>query len=129
MEARAILDAHVQLKKAYAALNEALDLTRQLAEAVDRDDQITIQMLVSMRQEPTDKLARAHQALEQQKAALSEADRERLTALLKGGAEPEERALAGQAALNQRTLRQLVDLDRVVNRKLTREKSVYNQTT
>jgi len=126
MEAPALLDALVQVKKIYTALNEALDLTRQLAEAVDRDDQITIQMLVSMRQEPTDKLARAHQALEQQKAALSAADAERLSALLKGAApEPEEAALASQAALNQRTLKQLVDLDRVVNRKLTREKSVY----
>jgi len=127
MEGPALLDALVQLKKIYSALNEALDLTRQLAEAVDRDDQITIRMLVSMRQEPTDKLARAHQALEQQKAALPAADRERLTALLKDEArpEPEETALAGQAALNQRTLKQLVDLDRVVNRKLTREKSVY----
>ena len=38
MEASALLDAHVQLKRTYAALNEALDLTRQLAEAVDRND-------------------------------------------------------------------------------------------
>ena len=44
MDAAALLDAHVQLKRIYAALNEALDLTRQLAEAVDRDDQITVQM-------------------------------------------------------------------------------------
>ncbi len=127
MEGPALLDALVQLKKIYAALNEALDLTRQLAEAVDRDDQITIRMLVSMRQEPTDKLARAHQALDQQKAALSEADRERLSAILKGDVrpEPEEAALAAQAAQNQRTLKQLVDLDRVVNRTLAREKSIY----
>ncbi len=127
MEAPALLDALVQLKKAYTALNEALDLPRQRAEAVDRDDQITIRMRVSMRQEPTDKLARANQALEQQRAALSDADAERLSALLKGTAapEPEEAALASQAALNRRTLKQLVDLDRVVNRKLTREKSIY----
>ncbi len=127
MEAPALLDALVQLKKIYAALTEALDLTRQLAEAVDRDDQVTIQILVSMRQEPTDKLARANQALEQQKASLSAADAERLSALLKGGTAPapEETALANQAALNQRTLKQLVDLDRVVNRKLTRGKSIY----
>ena len=63
MEAPALMDAHVQLKRIYTALNEALDLTRQLADAVDRDDQISAQMLISMRQEPTDKLARAQQAL------------------------------------------------------------------
>lgn len=127
MEASALLDAHVQLKRIYTALNEALDLTRQLAEAVDRDDQVTVRMLVSMRQEPTDKMAGAQQALDQQKAALSAADSERLTALLKGAAAEEagETALVNQVALNQRLLKQLVDLDRVVNRKLTREKSIY----
>ena len=127
MEASALLDAHVQLKRIYTALNEALDLTRQLAEAVDRDDQITIRMLVSMRQEPTDKLARAHEALDQQQSALPPADRERLAALLKGAAaESEAEApLVNQIGLNQRVLKQLVDLDRVVNRKLTREKSIY----
>ena len=127
MEAPALLDAHVQLKRCYTALNEALDLTRQLAEAVDRDDQVTTRMLVSMRQEPTDKLAQAQQALAQQRAALPAADSERLAALLKGAAAEtaEEAPLANQVGLNQRVLKQLVDLDRVVNRKLTRDKSVY----
>ena len=129
MEASALLDAHVQLKRIYASLNEALDLTRQLADAVDRDDQVPVQMLVAMRQEPTDKLAAAAGAVQAgfQTAALPAQDRERLTALLKGAAaeEPAENALAGQVGLNQRVLKQLVDLDRVVNRKLTREKSIY----
>lgn len=127
MEAKALLDAHVQLKRVYAALNEALDLTRQMADAADRNDEVAAQLLVSMRQEPTDKLARAHQALDQQRQALSESDAARLTALLQGAeAETaEETALAGQVGLNRRVLKQLVDLDRVVNRKLAREKSVY----
>ena len=128
MEASALLDAHVQLKRAYTALNEALDLTRQLADAVDRDDEITIQMLVSMRQEPTTKLAGAYQALDQQKAALNEADRARLTALLDGAAagEAPEEPLANQVGLNRRVLKQLVDLDRVVNQKVARDKSIYS---
>lgn len=127
MEASALLDAHVQLKRAYAALNEALDLTRQLADAADRDDEVVARMLVSMRQEPTDKLAMAHQALEQQRQALPEDDSARLTALLKGAAAqtPEEVPLTDQVGLNQRVLKQLVDLDRAVSRKLAREKSIY----
>ncbi|WP_300414353.1 hypothetical protein [uncultured Oscillibacter sp.] len=127
MEAAALLDAHVQLKRIYTALSEALDVTRQLADAVDRDDRIAVQMLVSMRQEPTDKLSGAHQALEQQRQSLPAADAARLAAILKGGeAETEEEApLAGQVGANQRILKQLVDLDRVVNRKLAREKSIY----
>ena len=47
--------------------------------------------------------------------------------LLKGTGTPapEEAALANQAAINQRLLKQMVDLDRIVNRKVTREKSIY----
>lgn len=128
MEASALLDAHVQLKRMYAALSEALDLTRQLADAVDRDDRVAVQMLVSMRQEPTDKLAGAQQALEQQQKALSPGDADRLAALLRGedALTEEEEPLAGQVGVNRRILRQLVDLDQVVNRKLTRDKSIYN---
>lgn len=128
MEASALLDAHVQLKRMYAALSEALDLTRQLADAVDRDDRVAAQMLVSMRQEPTDKLAGAQQALEQQRKALSPGDADRLAALLRGedALTEEEEPLAGQVGINRRTLKQLVDLDRVVNKKLTRDRSIYN---
>nr|WP_325231225.1 hypothetical protein [uncultured Oscillibacter sp.] len=127
MEASALMDAHVQLKRIYTALNEALDLTRQLADAVDRDDQVATQMLIAMRQEPTDKLAGAHQVLAQQRQTLPPADAERLAAILKGAAaETEAEApLAAQVGVNQRVLKQLVDLDRVVNHKLAREKSIY----
>ena len=50
MEASVLLDAHVQLKRIYTVLNECLDLTRQLADAVDRRDEVAIQLLVSMRE-------------------------------------------------------------------------------
>lgn len=127
MEASALLDAHVQLKRAYAALNEALELTRQIAEAADRNDEIAAQMLVSMRQEPTDKLVMVQQALEQQRQALPEDDGARLTALLKGAEArgPEEAPLVNQVGQNRRVLKQLVDLDRAVSRKLAGEKSIY----
>lgn len=84
-------------------------------------------MLIAMRQEPTDKLAGAHQALDQQRRTLPPSAAERLAALLKGAAaETEAEApLAAQVGVNQRVLKQLVDLDRVVNRKLAREKSFY----
>ena len=44
------------------------------------------------------------------------------------GAESETEAeapLAAQVGVNQRVLKQLVEIDRAVNRKLAREKSIY----
>lgn len=127
MEASALLDAHVQLKRLYTSMNEAMDITRQLAEAVDRDDQVAIHMLVAMRQEPVDKMSQAKRTLELQRDALPEGDRVRLEALLKGGPPEDagEEAFVKQVGMNDRLLKQLADLDRVLNRKLTRDKSIY----
>ena len=127
MESSALMNIHVQLKRIYTALNETYDLTRQLADAVDRNDQVTVQMLVAMRQEPVEKLRRGQQVLDQLKAALPPEAQGPMEELLKGTGTPapEEAALANQAAINQRLLKQMVDLDRIVNRKVTREKSIY----
>lgn len=127
MEGSVLLDIHVQLKRIYTALNETYDLTRQLAEAVDRDDQVAVQMLVAMRQEPVEKLRWANQALEQMQKAMTPEDAGHIAELLKesGTAAPEEEALVNQVGINRRLLKQMVDLDRAVNRKITREKSIY----
>ena len=55
MTAQQLLDAQVQEKRRYALLSELFDLTKQLAEAVDRDDEIATRMLLSMREEPLEK--------------------------------------------------------------------------
>lgn len=128
MEDTALLNAHVQLKKMYAHLNETLDLSRQLAEAVDRDDHVTIQMLLAMRQEPIEKLRRAQNALEQQRDLLEPEDGQELADLLSGGP-PETAAaapLAAQVGMNRRLLEQVQALDKAISLKLAREKSIYN---
>lgn len=127
MTEAALLDAHVQAKRMYNALAETMDATQQLAEAVDRNDQVAVQMLVTMREEPVEKLRKIRLALDQQKTSLGEEDGGRLAALLAGGApeRPEEEGLANQVAVNLRLWQQLRDLDRILNRKLAREKTIY----
>ncbi|WP_297980669.1 hypothetical protein [uncultured Oscillibacter sp.] len=127
MEASTLLDAHVQAKRIYSLLNEVMDISRQMAEAVDRDDQVAIQMLVSMREEPVHKLRQARRALKEQRDALEPESALRLSQLLNGeGAETEAEApLAAQIGANRRLLEQLLELDRVLNRKVTREESIY----
>ena len=127
MTESALLDAQVQTKRMYNALSEAMDLTRQLAEAADRDDQVTIQMLVSMREEPVKVLRQPRQALEQQKEVLGPQDGQQLARLLRGEdpENPEEEALAKQVGTNLRLLQQLQELDKILNLRLTRGKSYY----
>ena len=127
MEASTLLDAHVQAKRIYNLLNEVMDVSRQMAEAMDRDDQVAIQMLVSMREEPVHRLRQARRALKEQRDALEPEAALRLTQLLNGAeAKTEAEApLAAQIGANRRLLEQVLELDRVLNRKLTREKSIY----
>ncbi len=127
MEASTLLDAHVQAKRIYNLLNEVMDVSRQMAEAMDRDDQVAIQMLVSMREEPVHRLRQARRALKEQRDALEPEEALRLTQLLNGEeAKTEAEApLAAQIGANRRLLEQVLELDRVLNRKLTREKSIY----
>lgn len=130
MDEKTVMDALVQMKRTGNLLNELTDLTQQLGQAIDRDDQVSIQMLIAMREEPLAKLQAADQALREQLEALP--DREeaaQLAAVLNGGpVEDGERTLkmlCDQVALNQRRLKQVMDLDRVLNQRMGREKSAY----
>lgn len=130
MEEKAVMDALVQMKRTGNLLNELTDLTQQLGQAIDRDDQVSIQMLIAMREEPLAKLQAADQALREQLEALP--DREeaaQLAAVLNGGSvEDGDRTLkmlCDQVALNQRRLKQVMDLDRMLNQRMGREKSAY----
>lgn len=122
-----LLDAQVQEKRRYALLSELFDLTKQLAEAVDRNDEVTIQMLLSMREGPLAQMRQVEENLTRQRSSLSEEDGRRLEELLSGAPaqRQEENALSGQVGTNRRLLGQLVELDKRVNKKVTREKSVY----
>lgn len=123
MESRQLMDAFVQVKKMGNFCNEVMDLSQQLAEALDRNDRVSVQMLVSMRQEPIEKLQVADQSLRRQISDLGPVDGQYLADLLNGGpgSNDEEKAFAAQVAANSRVLRKVIDLDKVLNQKMKRE--------
>jgi len=127
MEQDHLAKALVQSKRMGNLLNEVLDLSQQMAEALDRDDQVAVEMLIAMRQEPIGKLEEVKRALEEQAGALEPEEALRLSLLLNGAEpeEPEEQALAVQVAVNSRRLKRVLELDRVLNPKVTRGKSIY----
>lgn len=114
-------------KKRYLKLNDVLDLTRQMAQALDRQDSVTIRMLLSMRQTPIYELQEIGAQIELKQYDLEAGEVDRFRALLAGEVEPEEaeRPLAQQTAANRRLLARVVELDREVNRKLAGERSCY----
>lgn len=131
MEEKTVMDALVQMKRTGNLLNELWDLTRQLGESIDRNDQVSTQMLIAMREEPLSKLQAADQALREQLEALPEPeDVQQLAAMLNGGqpADPAQRTqqmLCEQVASNKRRLAQIIERDKMLNQRLGREKSAY----
>ncbi len=131
MTEKAAMDALVQMKRTGNLLNELWDLTQQLGESIDRNDQVSTQMLIAMREEPLGKLQAADQALREQLEALPEPeDVQQLAAMLNGGqpADPAQRTqqmLCEQVASNKRRLAQIIERDKMLNQRLGREKSAY----
>ena len=128
MEQRIVMDALVLAKRLGNQLDEVLDLSRQMAEAVDRGDEVVIQMLLSMRAEPIRNLQKTDRALHDQRENLPQEEGDRLAGLLNGTAQPENREeemLLRQAESNRRLHRQVMDLERILNKKIARDKSIY----
>ena len=124
------MDIFVLAKRIGNLFNEVEDISNQLAEAIDRRDEVSMRMIVAMRYEPIQKLTVADRAIREQLEALGDSeDAARIRAILNGdesAAQGEtERALAQQAASNIRLQKRVMELDRILNRKLAGDKSIY----
>lgn len=124
MTEKAVMDALVQMKRTGNLLNEVEDLTQQMGQAIDRNDQVSVQMLLAMREEPLEKLQAADRAVREQLEALPE-EAEELAALLNGNApaQPGDRTqqmLCDQVAANRRRLKQIMELDALLGQRLGR---------
>ena len=110
-----------------AKLNETLGLSQELAEAVERQDQVSVKLLLSSRQKPILELQELYAAIKLKPCDLSGGDEEDFDRLVSGGAAEteEERPVAAQQAANQRLLERLIGLDRRLNEMLCKERSIY----
>ena len=115
------LDLTVLERKKYNFLSETLDLSQQMGEAMDRNDQVSLRMLVAMRQDPIRHLEEINQTALDRRESLAEEDQERVKALLAGaeGRTAEERLFLEQVQKARRLLERVVELDRRLNHRLT----------
>lgn len=119
------------LQKKYNGLNEIWNVTKQLQDALNYNDIVTIRMLIRMRQEELIKVGHIDeewkelmdQLTEEQKAALENGDILHFPAESRGLTEK----LVDLRGKNKRLLEKLIEQDEKVNRKVTGEKSFYNK--
>ena len=85
-------------RRKYNYLSEVLDLSQQLGEALDHNDQVSVRMQVAMRQEPILRLQELEGVLQYRRELLAPEEQSRVGALLKR--EGEHKA-AGRLSLTQ----------------------------
>lgn len=131
MTEKTVMDALVQMKRTGNLLNELEDLTQQLGDSIDRNDQVSTAMIIAMREEPLAKLQAADQAMREQLEALADREEAKQLADMLNGGPPEDAAnqmqqmLVNQVAANNRRLKLVQELDRMLNQRLARGESAY----
>ncbi len=104
----------VQLKKRYSLLTEIFDLTQQMSDALNRDDEVSFQMLLSMRQEPILYMKESDEILLNLKSELPDYIIKRWQEL-ENNAEPEsqeEMLFKQQMEQNKRLVERVVPFDK-----------------
>ena len=123
------LDLAVLERKKYNCLSEVMDLSRQMGEALDRSDDVSVRMLLALREDPLVQLQELKQAINMKKESLSPEDRERVSALGQGASPKgeEETTYHSQAGAARRLLERMLELDERLNRRLAGKNSFYEQ--
>lgn len=110
-----------------ALLMEVSDLTKQLGEALDRKDQVSAQMLLSMRETPIRQMAEIDEGIRRYLLELPEDEAIRCTELLEGEA-PEtdaEEAFCEQVDRFLDTLEAVIEADKRVSLRVGGSRSFY----
>ena len=115
-------------QKMYTALSEVMELTGELADAFQRQDQVSVQMFLGMRQEPIDRLESCKAMLERQCLQLPPEQRQILRGILQGQTPPPQaQALGELVQKNKRLLDRILEVDRRLNLRIGGEHSFYCQ--
>ena len=128
MSARPALDELCARKRAQVIrLQEVADVTRRMAEAADRRDEVAVRMLLGEREQPLLSLHETEEEIRTFLNTLPEEEAIRAGELLRGAeAETEqERPLAEQVLRFRRTLDDVIERDRSLSLRLGGNRSFY----
>lgn len=119
----------VRKKKQIIKLIEVAEVTRRIAEAVERRDELSAQMLLDEREAPVRALQETEEEIRAYLAELPESDAARLAELLHGKAAEaeEEKTLAEEVGRFYRLLESVTAMDRQLSIRMGGKRSFYQQ--
>lgn len=122
-----------QMQRRYGTVDEVFRVTKELTDALSRDDRMAAQMLLEMRQEELDHFSESEEKIYMLLECVDQQEREEILKLLKGErkASPEasfEEKKIGEIGENiRRNLEKVLELDRVISVRLAGKDSFYKQ--
>lgn len=122
-----------QMHRRYGAVNEVFRVTKEIADALSRDDRVAAQMLLGMRQEEIDHLLESEEKIYMLLECAGPLEREEILALLKGEREAAKEASFEEKKIGEignnirRNLEKIREVDRVVSVKLAGKDSFYQK--
>lgn len=121
------MDLAVLERRKHNYLAEVLELSRQMGEAADRGDQVSLNMLIAMRQEPILRLEELRGLIDARWRELTREDQEYVGRLLRehSPSGDGERTFLDQAEGARRLLEQVLEVDRRVSLRLAGSASFY----
>ena len=110
-------------------LMEVSELTRQILVAAERRDQVSVEMLLSMREDPVKRVGELDAECREYLRTLPQEDAIRAAELLNGDppANPDEIQLYEQLGQYRRLLESVVEMDRRLSVRMGGERSFYKK--
>lgn len=124
-----LMDLTVLERKKYNYLSEVLDLSKQMGEALDRADEVSMQMLLALRGDPILHLQEVDQTARSRRESLAAQDRQRLKELL-DGAQPQDQGetlFTEQSGKARRLLERVIELDKQLSLRMAGKDSFYSK--
>ena len=131
MNEQTITEAHGACRRSYTGLTELLELTTELSDAVARQDQVSVQLFLGMRQETLNQLQACDARLRRLCKLLPSDEGTQLCQILNGQSSgtTATQALERTVRQNRQLLEQITRIDERINRRLGGKKSFYAQNT
>lgn len=121
------MDLAVLERRKYNFLCQVMDLSKQIGETLDRNDTVSLRMLVAMRQEPIEALDELKRTIRLRRSEFSLEEQTHIQNLALGESpnSDSERAYAQQASLARRELDRVLELDQRINLRMAGTNSYY----
>ncbi len=126
-----LLEVLKRVQKNYIRMVEIERVTRELGDALSRNDQESAQLLVNMRQDEMDHISEMKQEIRMLVEAAEEEEKARIISWLSGEniyqpASFEEKKLAELSGQLQQMLNRTIMVDKAINKKLAGKDSFYH---